>query len=104
MRAVLFIPFAGLVVLAGILGFRVGQASAPSETAIILRWANAYVDEIGETAQVSHCAAKPHALDEIWMLITCAHPDTGGDVRRYGIAPNGALLTASQIATLEPDT
>lgn len=87
-----FIPVAGLVVVAGIIGFRVGQV--PGETEIITRYAAAYVEMAGQGAAPTDCAAAPHPDPQVRLIINCAHPN--GMTTTYYVGPRGEALPEPQ--------
>ncbi len=88
-----FAPFAGLVVLAGILGFRMGQPVG--ETEIIDAVAQKFVADFG--GEVTDCHALAGEVDGVRLLIICRQ-DGGGDVQ-YSVGARGQIL---QIVNLAP--
>lgn len=83
-----FIPFAGLVVIAGIVGYRMGQL--PGETEIINRYAATYVAMAGDGAALTDCAATPHPDPAVRLVINCAHP--GGLTTTFYAGHRGEAL------------
>ena len=71
-RRLFFLPVALLTVFAGYLGWRLGQPV--SETQIINRYAQWYVQIAPEGAQVSDCAARS-GEGPVRMIVTCVHAD-----------------------------
>ena len=86
-RRVLFLPFAALVVLAGVLGWQMGQPV--SETAIIERYAAQYVRVFGDGAAVTDCLAVPGEGD-VRLTVVCTHP--GGGTALYPVDARGGLI------------
>jgi len=93
-RWVLFAPFAGLVILAGVLGYRLGQAGPPSETAVINHWADVYVAQAGGAAVPTDCVARPDPRPAVWMVMTCARDgaQTIFHIGQDGLAVPDAVL------------
>lgn len=91
-RWIFFVPFAGLVVVAGIVGYRLGQV--PSETEIITRYAATYVSMAGEGAALTDCAATTHPDPAIRMVINCANPN--GLTTTFYVGPRGEALPEPQ--------
>ena len=83
-----FIPFAGLVVVAGIVGYRMGQV--PGETEIINRYAATYVAMAGDDAALTDCAATTHPDPAVRMVINCANPS--GLTTTFYVGPRGEAL------------
>ena len=92
MRWMFFIPFAGLVVVAGIIGYRMGQV--PGETEIITRYAATYVAMAGDGAAPTDCAATIHPDPAIRMVINCANPS--GLTTTFYVGPRGEALPPPQ--------
>jgi hypothetical protein len=88
----LFMPFAALVLVAGVVGYRMGQL--PSETEIITRYAAAYVSMAGEGAELTDCAATPHPDPAVRLVINCAHPN--GVSTSFYVGPRGEPLPEPQ--------
>ncbi|WP_322892736.1 MULTISPECIES: hypothetical protein [unclassified Yoonia] len=87
-----FIPFAGLVVVAGIIGYRMGQM--PSETEIIARYAATYVAMAGDGAALTDCVATTHPDPAVRLVINCAHPD--GLTTTFYAGPRGEAMPQPQ--------
>lgn len=87
-RWMYFIPFAALVVVAGIVGYRMGQL--PDETEIITRYAASYVAMAGAGAALTDCAATTHPDPAVRLVINCAHP--GGLTTTFYVGPRGEAL------------
>ncbi len=83
-----FIPFAGLVVVAGIVGYRAGQV--PNETEIINRYAAIYVSMAGDGAALTDCAATPYPDPAVRLVINCANPS--GLTTTFYVGPRGEAL------------
>lgn len=87
-----FIPVAGLVVVAGIVGYRMGQV--PGETEIITRYAATYVAMAGDDATLTDCAATTHPDPGVRLVINCANPN--GLTTTFYVGPRGEALPEPQ--------
>ncbi len=87
-----FIPFAGLVVVAGIVGFRMGQV--PGETEIIDSYAAIYLGMAGDGAAPTDCAATTHPDPAVRLVINCANPN--GLTTTFYVGPRGEALPEPQ--------
>ena len=94
-RWILFLPFIGLVVLAGYVGYRMGSVALPSEGEVIARWADEYVGWAGGSAMPTDCYARP-GQGEVWMIITCV-PDAPKQSITYHVTRNGQLASPDQV-------
>lgn len=84
----LFLPFAAMVALAGVLGFRMGQPL--SETDIINHFAAVYLAQAGNGAAPTDCLAIANPDPAIRLVVVCTHP--GGAVYQYPVGPRGRLI------------
>ena len=89
-----FAPFAGVVVLAGILGFQMGQPVG--ETEIIEAVAQRYVTDFN--GELTDCHATSGETDGVRLLITCRKSD--GRKVQYSVGERGRIL---QIESLAPE-
>ncbi len=89
----LFLPFAALVVLIGIMGYQYGRVSPPSETEVITRWAHEYVGWAGGAAEVTDCSARP-GKDDVWIVITCRSEAPHQSIT-YSVDRSGELVGPS---------
>jgi len=88
----MFAPLGALIVLAGYLGYRLGQPV--SETEIITHFAAIYVAEAGAGAAMTDCLAVAGQQDGVRLVVVCEHP--GGEVYRYPAGPRGQLVSEAQ--------
>lgn len=65
-------PIAALAIVAGYLGLQLGQPV--TETQIITQFAQAYVDDHGDGADVSDCLAVPDLRTDVRLVVRCTHP------------------------------
>jgi hypothetical protein len=91
-RWVIFTPFAGLVIFAGMLGLRIG--AQPTETDIINRYVAAYLETAPDGAAPTDCAAAPHPEPSIRMVINCVH--SNDLTTTYFVGPRGDTLPEPQ--------
>lgn len=92
-RAWYFMPFAALVVLAAIIGLRLGHA--PSDSDLITRYAAVYQQIAPAGAAPRDCVALPHPEPDLRLLIICTHPQ--GQVVRFELDHRGARVTMPRI-------
>lgn len=71
-------PLGLLTVGVALMGLRWGWVAATiSETDVINRYAERYVQERGGGAAMTDCVAMPGRADQgIWLVVRCAAPDT----------------------------
>jgi len=68
----IFLPFAGLVLLTAALAMLLGaRAATTTETEVIERVAALYVDKVGAEAARTDCRAVPAQSEGLWLVITC---------------------------------
>jgi len=94
-RRLLFLPFAGVVVLAGYLGWQMGKPV--SESAVLDHYAAIWVMEGPAGAKETDCHGLPGDTPDVWMVIVC---NKGDFARRTPVDRNGKVVTAQ----MEPDT
>ena len=86
-RWVWWLPVAGLIGLAAVLGYRQGWIAAHlTESMAIETYATRYMAETG--ARAADCSAMPGG--EVWLVIRCG---TGQDRRVYRVNRFGGLVT-----------
>ncbi len=79
MSRMVFLPFAGLVLLTAVLAYLLGgRMASTTETEVIERVAKLYVGEVGAGAERTDCRAVPAQSDGLWLVITCAPADAAG--------------------------
>ncbi|MEY1555040.1 hypothetical protein AB3Y40_05345 [Yoonia sp. R2331] len=83
----LHLPFAGLICLAAVLGWRTGQPV--TETEIIDRYAAKYVATFGAGARLTDCVATAGHGD-VRLVVRCQHSD--GRQAVYPAGAKGQLL------------
>ena len=82
------LPLSMLVLALAGLGFLLGKrAVSTTETEVIERIADGYVDQMGGAAKRTDCAARPAQSDGLWLVVSCL--SSGGDgvdyfVDRFG--------------------
>lgn len=87
-RALVFLPFAVLVLIAALLAFRAGYWQANlTETDVINTYASKYLHDTG--GRIEDCSATP-GTGEVWLTVTC-QPVNGAPVI-YPVNKRGALL------------
>jgi hypothetical protein len=89
-RRWLFAPVAALAVMAGYIGLQLGQPV--TETAIIAKFANAFVVEQSDGATLSDCIATPDPRSDIRLVVRCTHPS--GTIFSYYAGQRGDLRAA----------
>jgi len=71
-RRLMVLPLLALIaVVAGIGLLLGGRAVSTTETEAIERMAALYLDEAGQGAERSDCAARPAVSDDLWLVVTC---------------------------------
>ncbi|ETX14512.1 hypothetical protein OCH239_02815 [Roseivivax halodurans JCM 10272] len=87
-RTVFFLPVAGLVAIAAILGWRQGWIHANvTETQAIAAFAERYLadragDGTGATARAAECRGVPGAGQGAWLVVVCG-PEPHDAARHY---------------------
>lgn len=89
----IFAPLAGLIVLAGYFGLRLGQPV--SETDIITHYAQIYVADVGDGAALTDCLATTSPREDVRLIVICTHPE--GAVFEYPAGPRGQLRAVAGI-------
>lgn len=88
-RILFFLPFAALVLIAGLFAFRAGYWQANlTETDVINTYAAKYVAETG--GALTDCVATPGEAP-VWIEVTCRSGN--GEGRIYPVNRRGALLS-----------
>lgn len=78
-----------------ILGLRYGWVAATmTETDVIKRYAERYVEAAGDGAALSDCHAYPgEGLPGIWLVVRCAPPQSAGPNHLFFVNRLGGLET-----------
>ncbi len=97
MRVLWFLPAAGLVGLAAIVGTRMAQPV--SETTIINRYAAIYLRTAPGGATATDCHGTP-GIAPVRIVVTCVHPD--GGVMTFNADQSGRPLPPT--ARTDPST
>ena len=85
----LFSPLVGLILLAGVLGYRLGRPV--SETAIINSYADRYVAEYGGSR--TDCLARPGGTAAVRLSVECRSPSGGLVI--YAVCARGGLISVN---------
>lgn len=94
-KRLLFLPFAGVVVLAGYLGWQTGQPL--SETDVLNHYAGKWVIEGPDGAATTDCYGVPGEIPGVWMIVIC---EKGPYSRRTPVGDDGNVF----IQPTEPQT
>ena len=72
-----FAPFAALVAVLAVWGFRMGWIRATiTETDVIEAYAARYIAVAGASARVTDCSAQPGKAPAVWIIVSCERPET----------------------------
>ena len=84
-RGLIFLPLVALIAGVAVFGLILGgRAVTTTETEAIERMASRYLDEAGKGAELSDCAARPAASEDLWLVVTCG-------AHEYFVDPYGRL-------------
>ncbi len=84
-RRLIFLPLVALIAGVAVFGLILGgRAVSTTETDVIERMAARYLDEAGEGADRSDCAARPAASEDLWLVVACGSYE-------YFVDPYGRL-------------
>lgn len=89
-RRLIFVPLVALIAAVAGIGLLLGaRAVSTTETEAIDRMAELYLDEAGEGARRTDCAARPATSDDLWLVVAC------GDYE-YFVDPYGRLAHSNR--------
>jgi len=71
-RGLIVLPLVAMIAGVAVFGLILGaRAVTTTETDAIERMATRYLDEAGEGADRSDCAARPASSEDLWLVVVC---------------------------------